>query len=119
MIVFSAAELPMLTRAMMTRIDKLKRMELSGIGVPMTTTFRNQVEKGSAWSRARAQACREAAASALSEVHTLRMMGMQVMQTVPARLSVAARKTSTKGKGLSEPMTASTLVMEKHWKMPC
>ena len=116
MIVFRAAELPMLIRAMMTRIDKLKRMELMGMGVPMTTTFRNHDEKGRAWSRARAQAWREAAARALREVQTLRMMGMHVMQTVPARLFVAARKTSTKGKGRSEEMTASTLVIAKHWR---
>lgn len=114
MMVLSAAELPMLMRAMMTRMDRLKRIELSGMGVPMTTTLRNQLEKGRAWSRASAQACREAAARALSEVHTLRMMGMVVMQTVPARLLVAARKTSTKGKGFSEEMTASVLVMQKH-----
>lgn len=46
--VFSAAELPMLIRAMMTKMDKLNRIELSGIGVPITTTLRNQLEKGRA-----------------------------------------------------------------------
>lgn len=113
MIVFSAAELPILTRAMMIRIDRLNRIELSGMGVPITTTLRNHAEKGNAWSRASAQACRDAAAKALSDVHTLRMMGMQVMQTVPALLPVPARKTSMKGKGRSEEMTASTFVMAK------
>lgn len=116
-IVFSAAELPILINAMMTRIDKLKRIELSGIGVPMTTTFRNQLENGSAWSRASAQACRDAAARALREVQTERMMGMQVMHTVPALLPVPARKTSTKGKGDSELTTASMFVMQKHCQM--
>ena len=112
---FSAAELPMLIKAMMIKIDRLNKIELRGIGVPITTTLRNQLENGRAWSRARAQACRDAAARALSEVHTLRMMGMQVMQTVPARELVEARKTSTKGNGDSEPTTASMLVMQKHW----
>lgn len=115
MMVFRAAELPILIRAMTTRIVKLNRIELSGIGVPMTTTFLNHEEKGRAWSRARAQACRDAAARALSEVQTLKMIGTHVMQTVAALLPVPARKTSTKGKGNSEEITASTLVMAKHW----
>lgn len=56
-------------------------------------TLRNQCEKGRAWSRPSAQACLDAAAMALREVHTLRIMGIKVMQTVPSRLPVADRKT--------------------------
>lgn len=48
MMVFSAAELPMLIRAMMIKMDKLNKIELIGMGVPMTTTLRNQLEKGRA-----------------------------------------------------------------------
>ena len=106
----------MLMSAIITRIDKENRIALIGIGVPMTTTLRNQLLKGRAWSRARAQACRDAAARALRDVQTERMMGMQVMQTVPALELVPARKTSTKGKGEAEEMTAGTEVMEKHWE---
>lgn len=35
--VFNAAVLPMLMRAMMTVMEREKRIELTGMGVPMTT----------------------------------------------------------------------------------
>lgn len=56
-------------------------------------TLRNHEEKGRAWSRLSAHAWREAAARALSDVQTLKIKGMHIMQTVPALLPVDARKT--------------------------
>lgn len=41
---FSAAELPMLIRAMMMVMLSEKRIELMGIGVPMTTICSNSYE---------------------------------------------------------------------------
>lgn len=154
----SAAVLPMLMSAMMTVMDSENRIELIGMGVPITTicgekesarnghrsrglaqlTLRNHGENGRAWSLLRAHAWREAAARALKHVHTLSMSGMQIMQTVPALLLVAARKTSRasqyrrdrgssraelalltsmNGKGDSDDITASILVIQKHWSL--
>jgi hypothetical protein len=69
----------------------------------MTLTLRNQDEKGRAWSLAKDQACRDAAASALREVQTLRMSGIVDIATVAALLFVPAKKTCTQDVSADDP----------------
>lgn len=56
-------------------------------------TFLNHGEKGRAWSRLSAHACREAAASELRHVQILKIKGTIIIPTVAALLPVPARKT--------------------------
>lgn len=85
-----AVVLPRLSSETATVIVRDARMALIGMGTPMVETRRNQELNGKPSSRAKAQTCREPAATTLMLAQMLSAATIETMAMVPPVLPVPA-----------------------------